>query len=177
MKKVIVYFHGFNSSPLTDKVQQLRTLLPNDYIYSFLADIDPEIAIKNVGNDIDSALLNHLNEDIEIIFIGTSLGGWLAAKLADLYGVKAILINPVFNPTKSLEKYGVDKEIREKYEVLTISPKYQYFLAKHDEVIDHKELIEVLNSKSIPYDLNEYATHRYDGIAFDDTIRLEFNLL
>lgn len=171
MKKVIVYFHGFNSSPLTDKVKQLKTLLPNDYIYSFLADIDPEIAIKNVGDDIDSAFLNHINEDIEIIFIGTSLGGWLAAKMADLYGVRAILINPVFNPTKSLKKYGVDKEIREKYELLTISPNYQFFLAKNDEVIDHKELIDVLVSKSIPYYLNESATHRYDGIAFDEIIK------
>lgn len=98
MKKFIVYFHGYASSPNTDKVTQLKLAYPNDYIYAFLADIDPEIAIKEVGNNIDLALLDHIEEDIDITFIGTSLGAWLAAKMADLYGVKSILINPVLYP-------------------------------------------------------------------------------
>lgn len=168
MKKFIVYFHGYASSPNTDKVTQLKLAYPNDYIHAFLADIDPEIAIKEVGDNIDLALLDHIEEDIDITFIGTSLGAWLAAKMANLYGVKSILINPVLYPAQSLKKYNIPCA---KYDPLTILSNSVFFIAQHDEVIDHSELIEILNDKGIKYYIDEEATHRYNGTSFDKVIK------
>ena len=170
MKKFIVYFHGYQSSPNSNKVNQLKLAFPEDYVYSFAADIDPEIAIKEVGDKIDSTLLNHLNEKIDVIFIGTSLGSWLAAKLGNVYAVNCILINPVLNPSESLKKYNVAETIRNKYTQLIIDPRSGYFLAKNDEVIDHTELMKLLTENNIKFYIDEQATHRYNGISFTKVI-------
>jgi len=170
MKKFIVYFHGYASSPNSDKVKQLKTAFPNDYVYVFLANIGPDIAIKEVGEEIDLALLNHLHEDIDITFIGTSLGAWLAAKMADLYGVKSLLINPSLYPATSLKKYNVSDTICDKYTPLTITNNSTFVIARHDEVIDHSDLISILDNKKIKYYVNETATHRYNGKHFDEII-------
>ena len=170
MKKFIVYFHGYASSPNSDKVKQLKSAYPDDYIYSFSSNIDPDIAIKEVGNNIDLALLDHINENINITFIGTSLGAWLAAKMADLYGVKSILINPSLYPAKSLKKYNISDNICDKYTPLIITENSTFFLAKYDEVINHDELISILDSKNIKYYINEETTHRYNGKSFDEVI-------
>lgn len=46
-----------------------------------------------------------------------------------------------------------------------------FFIAQHDEVIDHSELIEILNDKGIKYYIDEEATHRYNGTSFDKVIK------
>lgn len=170
MKKLIVYFHGYQSSSNSDKVNQLKSAFPEDYVYSFDADIDPYIAIDDVDGKIESVLLDHMNEDIDIIFIGTSLGAWLAAELGNMYDVDCILINPVLNPSESLKKYNVPENIRGRYDQLTINPRSKFFIAKNDEVIDHTELMKLLTEKNIKFYVDEEANHRYNGNSFAKVI-------
>ena len=106
MKTVsIVYFHGYGSSPNSDKVAALRAgLKDRAKVYAYPADIDPEIAKAELTREIDSMLAGHRNAATQdsVIFIGTSLGGWWASELGESYGIPAIVINPSCNPTSSL---------------------------------------------------------------------------
>ncbi len=46
-----------------------------------------------------------MNEEGIICLVGTSLGGFYARYLAAIYKLRAILINPVMNPSKHMKKY------------------------------------------------------------------------
>lgn len=167
---MIVYFHGFGSSPNSDKVVSLKDTFPEDYVYAFPINIDPEIAEKELETNINNALLDHLNEEILLIFIGTSLGGWWASKFGGEYGCTAIIINPSHQPQDTLGQYGISQDICDKYSHISYYPeKDYYFFAKHDEVIEPR------------YDLNwphlflydqPSVGHRFNGPEFDDVITL-----
>lgn len=167
---MIVYFHGFGSSPNTDKVARLKTAFPDDYIYAFPIGIDPDFAEKELTRNINNALVEHLNENIVLFFIGTSLGGWWASSFGYDYQCTAILINPSPHPQDTLSHYGISQDICDKYTDITYYPeKDYYFFAKHDEVIDPS------------YDLNwphlflydqPSVGHRFNGPEFDDVIAL-----
>ena len=170
MKKFIVYFHGYNSSPETEKVKILKEAFPDDYVYCFQANVDPEIAQKTIEEKIDSALLDHMHENLQVIFIGTSLGGWLAAKFGNVYEVKTILINPVYDPKDSLKKYGVSEEFRNKYDNLTIYSNYTFFFANDDDVIDHSQLLIKLKQKNMGYFLHNGPKHQYVEPHFTNNV-------
>lgn len=170
MKKMIVYFHGFGSSPNTDKVSRLKAAFPDDYIYAFPIDIDPEIAEKELTRNINNALVEHLNEAIVLFFIGTSLGGWWASSLGYDYQCTTILINPSPQPQDTLTRYGISQDICEKYSDIVYSPqKDYYFFAKHDEVIEPRYDLSWPNL--FIYDQTSVG-HRFNGPEFDDVIAL-----
>lgn len=160
MKKVIVYCHGYGSSPESDKLLQLKDA--GFDAYCFQADIDPDIAHKSICDKIDSMLLDYLHQDIKLIFVGTSLGGWMASNLADCYSADAIIINPSHDPKESLAKYGVSEEIRNKYTPLVANRHYVYFFGENDEVIDHSLFTETLVGKCRWFSYKG-ADHRFKG--------------
>lgn len=95
-----IYLHGFNSAfdPNHEKVRHLErigtvtgitydTSKTFNEIYDFL---------------IDQALQYDLTE---VVFVGTSLGGFWAANLAQYFGTPSVLINPCYDPTNMLTKY------------------------------------------------------------------------
>lgn len=137
MKHVAVYFHGYGSSASSDKVEQLRTVF--DDVYAWDIDIDPDKSLPALDKQIDAVLTDYAvrNIEVDIVFVGTSLGANYASKFGDLYGVKTILINPSYNPRVSLAKYGVSEDIRNKYHDTVINKNDFVVLAKDDEVIDH----------------------------------------
>jgi predicted esterase YcpF (UPF0227 family) len=159
MKKVIVYCHGYGSNTKSGKVQQLKDA--GFETYCFKADMDPDIACESLCDNIDLMLLDYLHQDIELIFVGTSLGGWMASKLAAAYDCRAVIINPSYDPELSLEKYGISEEIRNKYAKLTISKKFHYFFAEKDEVLDHSEFLADIVSLC-SYDMVADADHRFN---------------
>jgi predicted esterase YcpF (UPF0227 family) len=89
MKKVIVYCHGYGSNTKSGKVQQLKDAGFETYCYK--ADMDPDIACESLCDNIDLMLLDYLHQEIKLIFVGTSLGGWMASKLADCYSARLLL--------------------------------------------------------------------------------------
>ncbi len=170
MKKLIIYFHGFNSSPQTDKVARLKQAFPDDYVYAFSINIDPDIATIELQKAIDFTLLDHLNEDIKVIFVGTSLGAWWANKMGFLYHCPVMLINPCEDPTNSLQKYDVDKSILNKFSPVEYHPeKDYYFIARQDEIITHPinwswPNLYVYNSSKV--------RHQFNGPEFNDVIKV-----
>lgn len=163
MKKVVFYFHGYASSPKTDKVDKLRDA--GFVVYAFPIDIDPKSSIPSLYHNIDFALCNHIDEDIDVVFVGTSLGGYYAAKLAKIYDTKSVIVNPSIEPSVSLAKYGVDPEIMARYDKMNFSDRAKYFIAEEDEVLDfsmYKDEFAKVNCTYVPN-----CGHRFNGPEFD----------
>jgi len=68
-------------------------------------------SIFDAKKELDKLMENdEMNTEGIICLIGTSLGGFYARYLASVYKLRAILINPVLNPSGHMKKY-VGKEL------------------------------------------------------------------
>ena len=173
VKKIIVYFHGFRSNPRGDKVERLRAV-KNSIVYAFDINVDPEIALTDIEYQLDDILWTDPFETASLIFVGTSLGAWYAAKLAKQYDAEPFLINPCWDPQNSLKKYGVDQTILDKYEDIVFPPRTRLYIASEDDVIDHWAYFDgyVDHCDNIELlEVTERVTHRYNGPEFDTVIR------
>jgi predicted esterase YcpF (UPF0227 family) len=100
---MIVYIHGFNSSPSSTKSGQLR---------AWLAGLgrESEFACPALSHWPAEAMaqLEAQIRDIEpgsVTLVGSSLGGFYAAWLTEKYGVRSVLVNPAITPDEGLRSY------------------------------------------------------------------------
>ncbi|MCZ7565852.1 MAG: alpha/beta fold hydrolase [Burkholderiales bacterium] len=107
---MIVYLHGFNSSPQSHKAQVLaRALaargLAGRFFCPQLPD-RPRAAVALVGREIAR------HPPGEVTVVGSSLGGFYATWLAERHGARAVLLNPAVTPQADLESYlGVQRNL------------------------------------------------------------------
>lgn len=99
---MIIYLHGFNSSPQSGKAQYLATCLKKrgQELYAcpkLPHRPDDAIAMTEVE------LARHPSNRITLV--GSSLGGFYATWLAEKHGLRAVLINPAIDPHVGLRKY------------------------------------------------------------------------
>jgi hypothetical protein len=175
MKKIVVYCHGYGSSPKTDKVARIAAAGFETLAYPI--NIDPDVSIKELVHNIMFDLLldqQLMNAEIELVFVGTSLGGWYANKLGNIFGAKHICVNPAYNPQTALTQFGVSQEILDKYSSIEVNELTSLFIAEDDEVIDL-----VGGIKSGEFDIENAARvvftkggHRYNGVEFDAVTEL-----
>lgn len=142
---MLLYIHGFNSSPLSEKAK-----LTADFVkkhYPQLHFEQPQMPNTPTGA---MALLTSLCEtaiknDESLAFIGSSLGGYLSSYLVEKYGGKAVLINPAVKPYElfaDLIGEQVNPFTHERYEIL---PEYQLQLKQIDtQAIRHPDRFFVL---------------------------------
>ena len=88
---MIVFLHGFNSSPYSGKALQLGDFLHklgrgNEYHCPVLSN-SPREAVAQVETLLEG------NTD-PVTLVGSSLGGFYTTYLAEKYGCKAVLVNP-----------------------------------------------------------------------------------
>jgi len=151
---MIVYLHGFNSSPASHKAQVLKQYLESrglgdQYACPALPDTPAE-AIGAIENAIAG------RSPASVTFIGSSLGGFYATWMAERYGCRAVLINPAVTPHIGLEAYlGTQKNLHtgapyeltrahlegwRRLRVESIDPeRYLLLLETGDEVLDWRE--------------------------------------
>lgn len=89
----IIYLHGFQSSALSIKGQQLKQYFAqNQQVHVHLPDLNcsPYEVIQRLSQQIES-LHN-------VVLVGSSLGGFYATQLVAKYSVPAVLINPAIRP-------------------------------------------------------------------------------
>lgn len=102
-RPAILYLHGFNSSPASEKARELGVLLPRRVpgLELLVPDLgfDPARAMARAG-----ALLAEHGSRVQGI-IGSSLGGFYAAALSRRTGLPAVLINPAVYPYRLLADY------------------------------------------------------------------------
>lgn len=101
----LLYLHGFNSSPQSVKAQQMREHLqkkrPDIHLICPQLAATPAKAWAQIQSICDELVaLGHA-----FGVAGSSLGGFLATRVAEQYGVRAVVINPAVNPHILLQDY------------------------------------------------------------------------
>lgn len=99
---VIVYLHGFRSSPASSKAQRLRRHMERrgigDRFWCEQLPVSPRAAIGLA----EKALVTSKRPPT---LVGSSLGGFYATHLAEQHGAKAVLINPAVVAHLSLAEF------------------------------------------------------------------------
>jgi uncharacterized protein len=153
---MLIYLHGFNSSPQSFKARLLRERLEalghgHDFACPAL-DHRPAEAMAQV-----EALLANASSAATTL-VGSSLGGFYATWLAERYGMRAALINPAVRPYDLLSQYlGAQKNLytAQEYEltprhldelraleVEAITPERYFLLVETgDEVLDYRAAV------------------------------------
>jgi predicted esterase YcpF (UPF0227 family) len=154
---MIVYLHGFNSSPASGKARQLGEHMAGlgrqaDYFCPALPD-HPLDAIARV----EAELAQRHPESVTLV--GSSLGGFYATHLAEKHGWKAVLVNPAVHAHKLMrsslgpqtnwhtgEKWVLtEAHLAElaAMDVMTITRPERYLLLVQtgDEVLDYRDAV------------------------------------
>ena len=101
MSKSIIYFHGFKSSSDSKKAHNLKQFIKTD-------TKNTSIIIPDLNDKFEDAntQINDLIESCEtdIVFMGSSLGGYYALYYSQLLSTKAVLINPAIPPLIGFDK-------------------------------------------------------------------------
>ncbi len=103
----IIYLHGFQSSPMSKKGQQLEQYCTNvEHTDVHLPDLNkpPEHVLRDVSKLIESLPLD------QVALVGSSLGGFYATYFVAKYGCPAVLINPAMQPWQLFEDlFGIEQ--------------------------------------------------------------------
>lgn len=187
---MIVYLHGFRSSPSSFKAQLLRDYFAaqgraQEFVCPQLP-ASPRLAMTLVKQLIDEA------QPAKLAMIGSSLGGFYANHLAEYYACRTVVINPAVTPPRDLAQYvGVTKayhsdevfEFKSAYldelrALVTpvISHPERYFLlaATGDEILDWREMVtHYVGAKQFivqggDHGLSDFSAYLPQVVAFCD---------
>jgi len=155
---MLIYLHGFNSSPGSHKAQAMKAHLEGrglGHLYACPALPDtPREAIRAI--EAMMAENPAARDPRAVTFLGSSLGGFYATYLAEKLRCRAALINPAITPHIGLAAYlGTQKNLHtgEPYELTRahlegwralllerIDPeRYLLLLETGDEMLDWRE--------------------------------------
>jgi hypothetical protein len=150
---VIVYLHGFNSSPHSHKAQVLGSYMAERGLAAQYACPALPLLAGDAIREIEKRV------SPGACLVGSSLGGFYATYLAEKHGVRAVLINPAVEPHLGLRAYlGPQQNLHsgEPYElteahlrewerlyVPRITPqRYLLLVETGDEVLDYREAVQ-----------------------------------
>jgi len=163
MKKNILYIHGFNSSPLSLKAEQVREYV--DINFPEVCFCCPQLASTPAKAIIQlERLIATYSVDTQWYLIGSSLGGYFASYLSSKYNCLVVLVNPAIRPYELLydylgeqvnpyteEVYQVTEEHIQQLKILeqTVPQKrsdkknnYLVMLQTGDEVLNYQQAVE-----------------------------------
>ena len=155
---MILYLHGFRSSPQSFKARLLGQRLAElglEHLYRC-----PQLpASPLAAADLALSLAREMTAGgAELSVVGSSLGGYYANWLAEKLGCRAVMLNPAVQPPRDLENYvGVTTayhsdevfEFKREYidelkalrvEAITRPERYFLIAATGDEVLDWREM-------------------------------------
>jgi predicted esterase YcpF (UPF0227 family) len=150
---LLVYLHGFNSSPGSHKAQVMQRFMEERGLGAqYACPALPPLA-SGALMAIEPLIRNNT------CLVGSSLGGFYATYLAEKHGLKAVLINPAIDPHVGLRAYlGTQKNLHtgEPYEltqahldewerlyVPRVTPgRYLLLVETGDEVLDYRRAVE-----------------------------------
>lgn len=103
---LLVFLHGFLSSPQSFKCQLLRDWLASEHPQIDFAaphlSPHPEIAMRALTDLVEGALEQGVPK---IGLVGSSMGGFMSTVLAERYGLPAVLVNPAVHPARFMPAY------------------------------------------------------------------------
>ena len=168
MTKTILYFHGFKSSSKSSKAQSLKNFIAKNTKNTKIIIPDLDDNFQNAHNQIEELLrLSGSN----IVFMGSSLGGYYASYFSQKLKKKAVLINPAVHPLKDFEVHLGENENYSSGNKFNISSKeisfvrtlsYKKLLTPNDLLILLESGDEILKY----YKSASYFSGAYIDIAF-----------
>lgn len=151
---MIIYLHGFNSTPASHKAQTLRAYLgAHGLAHLYACPALPHCPAEAV-RAIEAALAR--TSVRELTLIGSSLGGFYATYFAEKHDCRAVLIQPAVSPYVGLEsllgpqqnlhsgeRYELTRAHLEGWRALAVdridAERYLLLLETGDEVLDWRE--------------------------------------
>lgn len=111
--KAILYLHGFNSASLDNAghllVSKNKLLMMRDFCEQKGIVFDaPNVDYRDFRGIVESMLQqrkHYIQRSYEVVFMGSSMGGFASEYLAMLTAGKAIMINPAISPTALLPQF------------------------------------------------------------------------
>jgi predicted esterase YcpF (UPF0227 family) len=153
---MLIYLHGFNSSPGSHKTQVLKCFmeargLGGQYCCPALPHLPGQAIAK-----IEAVIAGYSRDAVTLI--GSSLGGFYATYLAERHRLRAVLINPAVFPHQGLRSFlGVQRNLHtgEEYELTEEhlrqmqelyrpeidAQRYVLLVETGDEVLDYREAV------------------------------------
>lgn len=167
---IVVYFHGWRGFSRENGaceivVSEKGKKLEDYYLKIGGEVICPQLEYEKSGQNIEKMLCEverHLKgcELDRVVFVGTSLGGYIAFRAQEKFGCPSVIINPSCKP---METVGVDfPEIRRE-EVLHCKSPRVVLLAKDDDVID-PEIAGRIFEKGAQIEWFEGLGHRFSNM-------------
>ena len=191
---LIVYLHGFRSSPRSSKAvmtgEAIKAMSTQEnplewYCPQLLAS--PKESMDMVEKHIENSHHDRL------VVIGSSLGGYYANYLAEKYSCKGVALNPAVRAPKELAShvgmltsYDTDEpyDFRPEYidqlkdlqiEAITNPSRYFLMAAKGDELLDWHEMVEFYKGaeqlvlEGSDHGISEYSDHLPKVLNFIST--------
>jgi predicted esterase YcpF (UPF0227 family) len=183
---VILYLHGFRSSPNSFKARLLAARLAElgraDEWRCPMLPVSPLDAVALVEKTLVGAT--------DVTLIGSSLGGYFATYLAEKHGWRAVLLNPAVLPQRDLSSYLGEQPLWHGGGSIVVTPRHleelgmigvasvtrpeRYYLiaATGDEVLDYRDMLAHypgVRTKLIEggdHAISDFADHADDVLAF-----------
>jgi predicted esterase YcpF (UPF0227 family) len=157
-KPLLLYIHGFNSSPLSHKANVMK---------SYCDEQRPDIKVivpqmpcfpQQAANHLLD-IVNQYKDEYQIGLVGSSLGGYMSMWLNHQFGFRAVVVNPAVKPYELLvdflgeqenpythERYLLEAKHIEELKVLDtplISQPDDFWLLQQteDEVLDYRQAV------------------------------------
>ncbi len=113
MKKAIIYLHGFNSALLdlagTLLTSKEKLLVMQEFcLHKDIQFYTPNVDYRDFESLVEDMLFQwnqYLDQSYDVIFMGSSMGGFASEYLAMKTNCKVIMINPVITPTELLPQF------------------------------------------------------------------------
>ena len=186
---MIVYLHGFRSSPQSFKArligQRMRELgLEARYRC-------PQLSERPATAMADALALTSGMDAADLTLIGSSLGGFYATWLAEKLGCRAVLLNPAMRAHEKLRRHvgtqtayhdaSTSFEFRAEYldelagmhvEVITRPERYMVVAATGDELLDWREMVGTFPGarhkviQGSDHGMADFADHMDEVFAF-----------
>ena len=177
MSNTILYFHGFKSSSDSGKAQEFKKFIENKTSQTKIIIPDLKDDFKEANKQIEDLISENAPN---ILFMGSSLGGYYALYFAQLYETKSVLINPAIPPLKDFEihlgknenyatgnKFTISKDdisyVRSLHHKKILEPKNNLILLESgDEILNYVESSSYFRGSYI--DIFYGGNHSYTSI-------------
>jgi predicted esterase YcpF (UPF0227 family) len=157
LRPLLVYIHGFQSSPLSQKAEETRRyVLSQSLPFDFLAPALDNYPMRSY-QQLQAVVERHLPRPIALI--ASSLGGFMATALSEQYGLRAVLVNPAVRPYELISavlgdnvnpytgiKFCLDEshiDELHQLEVITLSDpsRIKVLIQTGDETLDYRQAV------------------------------------
>lgn len=142
---MLLYIHGFNSSPDSQKARDVRDYFETNFPEVILFIPELEFSVLDAMAQLTDIVEQAQKKQEKICYMGSSLGGYFATYLSENFGGKAVLINPAIKPYELLHAHLGDYENPYSKKKFSVTLEQLEYLKKYDvDVIRHPDRFLVL---------------------------------